>query len=84
MRPPRANDAKSAMSFIFSFQQHKKKREREEKRGYFLALLFRNSPTLAVGLLFVNNVTRARSHGTRKATWFPAFLVCEFERGMKS
>ena len=80
----RANDAKSAMSFYFVVSTTPKKREREEKIGCFLALLIRNSPTLAVGLLFGNNGTRARSHGTWKATWFPGFLVCEFERGMKS
>ena len=80
--PPRSNDAKIAMPFFFRFNNTHKK-EKEEKR-LFVDPAFRHSSAFVVGLLFGNNETKARSHGNRKATWFPHLLVCEFEKGMKS
>ena len=52
----------------------------------FLYLSFRYPSCLAAGLVMVENETGAGAHGTRarEGAWFPPFLVCEFERGMKS
>jgi len=43
----RADDAKSAMSFIFPLQQHTKKREREEKKRLLFGPAFPEFPHLS-------------------------------------